>query len=124
MRGFNRWTAIRAVLAVAVCALSGIPVVAQAAGAGAQVNAGKKIAFTSSRGNCLACHVIPGGEAPGNIGPPLIAMKSRFSSREKLRQVLWNPESVYPGSSMPPFGKNRILSQQEIEQVVDFIWSL
>jgi len=124
MRGFSRWAAIRAVLAVAVCALSGMPVVALAAGASQQVNAGKKIAFTSSRGNCLACHVIPGGEAPGNIGPPLIAMKARFSSREKVRQVVWDPESVYPGSPMPPFGKNRILSQKEIDQVVDFIWSL
>ena len=39
---------------------------------------GKKIAFNKKKGNCLACHLIPGGDQPGNIAPPLIAMKGRF----------------------------------------------
>ena len=32
---------------------------------------GQKLAFDRSKGNCLTCHEIKGGDAPGNVGPPL-----------------------------------------------------
>ncbi|MFN3786467.1 MAG: hypothetical protein ACK4RS_06460, partial [Thiothrix sp.] len=35
---------------------------------------GKELAFDRSIGNCLACHMIEGGDLPGNIGPPLVGM--------------------------------------------------
>ena len=35
------------------------------------IEQGKKVAFDRKKGNCLACHMIAGGELPGNIGPPL-----------------------------------------------------
>jgi phosphatidylserine/phosphatidylglycerophosphate/cardiolipin synthase-like enzyme len=48
---------------------------------------GQEIAFNNKKGNCLACHAMPGtkGEMPGSIAPPLIAMKLRFPDRAKLR---------------------------------------
>ena len=41
------------------------------------VEAGKEVAMTRSEGNGIACHVIPGGEAPGAIaGGYIVAGKS------------------------------------------------
>lgn len=124
MRGFSRWAAKYAVPALAICALMEVPVGANASDEFNSGYSGRDIAFRLDKGNCLACHVIPGGEAPGNIGPPLIAMKSRYSSRELIRKLIWDPELIKPGITMPPFGKNQILSESEIERLVDFIWAL
>lgn len=85
---------------------------------------GKNLSFDRKKGNCLACHMIPGGLAPGNIGPPLIAMKARFPDRAKLKAQIVDPLKANPESSMLPFGTHGILSKDEIEKVVDFIWSL
>lgn len=85
---------------------------------------GKQLAFDRAKGNCLACHIIPGGESPGTIAPPLFSMKVRFPERDKLREQISNPLKRNPETSMPPFGKHRILSDAEIDKVVDFIWSL
>ena len=84
---------------------------------------GKKLAFDTAKGNCLACHQIDGGESPGNIGPPLVAMKSRFPDVNKLRAQIWDAAVVNPETIMPPVGRHRILTEQEIDQVVEFIWS-
>ncbi|NOR51322.1 MAG: sulfur oxidation c-type cytochrome SoxX, partial [Gammaproteobacteria bacterium] len=49
---------------------------------------GKKISFSKKKGNCLACHMMGDGLSPGNIAPPLVAIKARFT-KEKLRaQIL------------------------------------
>ena len=85
--------------------------------------AGKKIAFTRSKGNCLACHMIPGGESPGTIAPPLIAMKARFPEKKTLRAQIWDATQRNPETSMPPFGKHKILTEKEIQQLVEFIWA-
>ncbi len=124
MRSFCRWTATHAVLALVICILLEIPVAAHASNAATRLDAGRKIAFTSSRGNCLACHVIQGGDSPGNIGPPLIAIQSRFSNKEMIRKIIWDPRTINPETPMPLFGKNLILSKSEIDQLVDYIWSL
>ncbi len=114
-------------LALALASLtSGAAVISSAALAGAEesVEAGKAVAFDRSKGNCLACHQIEGGESPGNIGPPLLVMKVRYPDREKLKAQIWDATAVNPESSMPPFGKHQIISTEELEQVVDFIWTL
>ncbi|MCP4128300.1 MAG: sulfur oxidation c-type cytochrome SoxX [Gammaproteobacteria bacterium] len=85
---------------------------------------GKKVAFSRSKGNCLACHMMLDGEAPGNIAPPLIVMKSRFPDIKKLRAQIWDATARNPESSMPPFGRHRIISEKEIDQVTAFVWSL
>jgi L-cysteine S-thiosulfotransferase len=85
---------------------------------------GKKVAFSRKKGNCLACHMIQGGKASGNIAPPLIAMKVRFPDKKKLRTQIWDATARNPESSMPPFGRHRIISEKEIDQVTDFVWSL
>lgn len=88
------------------------------------ISAGKKLAFDRTKGNCLACHHIEGGDLMGNIAPPLVAMKHRFPDKAKLRAQIWNASEANPVTIMPPFGKHRILSDKEIDLVTEFIYSL
>lgn len=85
---------------------------------------GKRIAFERSKGNCLACHVIADGEEPGNIGQPLVDMATRFKNKQHLREQLWDATRFNPETTMPPFGRNKILTETEIDQVVDYLWTL
>jgi len=97
---------------------------ASAAEGASVIEEGKAVAFGRSKGNCLACHMIEGGESPGNIGPPLIAMKARYPDKAKLRAQIWDATIINPDSAMVPFGRNRVLSEAEIDVLVEYIWSL
>ncbi len=99
------------------------PQVASAADASVIAD-GKAIAFDRKKGNCLACHMIAGGDLPGNIGPPLVGMKARFPDKAKLRAQIWDATVANPNSMMPPFGRHEILTEGEIDKVVEFIHSL
>ncbi len=85
---------------------------------------GKAIAFERGRGNCLACHVIAGGEFAGNYGPPLLLMKTRFPDRADLRAQIWDASVKEPTTRMPPYGRHRILTEEEIDLLVEFIHTL
>jgi len=85
---------------------------------------GMSLAFERSKGNCLACHALVGGELAGNFGPPLVMMKARFPDRNKLRTQVWDASILNPETTMPPFGRHRILTEQEIDLIVDYILSL
>lgn len=92
--------------------------------AASDADAGKEVAMDRSQGNCVACHAMAGAESPGNIGPPLIAMKARYPDQERLRAQLWDSTAANPASTMPPFGKHEILTEEQIDQVVAFILTL
>jgi len=83
---------------------------------------GKKVAFTFELGNCLACHRIAEGDSPGTIGPELTALPNRFADKAQLRAFIWDASQFNPQTSMPPFGKNKILSGDDIDAVVDYLW--
>ena len=88
---------------------------------------GQAIAFDNKKGNCLACHSIPGdpkADTMANIAPPLVAMKSRYPDRAKLRDQIWDASKANPRTSMPPFGKHKIVTEQELDKIVDYIQSL
>jgi sulfur-oxidizing protein SoxX len=85
---------------------------------------GKALTFDRFKGNCLACHYVEGGELTGNYGPPLIAMKIRYPDRDALRAQIWDASVKNPDTRMPPFGRNRILTEQEIDLITDFIQTL
>ena len=87
-------------------------------------NKGRVLAFDRNLGNCLACHVIDGGELPGNVGPPLVQMKLRFPDREVLRAQIWDAKNRNPHTIMPPYGRHGILTEQELDLVVDYIHAL
>jgi len=113
--------------ASAVAILLSSPVIFSNASTTAQagdIETGKKIAFHRKKGNCLACHAIAGGKLPGNIGPPLVNMKQRFPNKADLKAQIGNATINNPNSIMPPYGAHKILSEKELDQVVEFIYSL
>jgi sulfur-oxidizing protein SoxX len=101
------------------------PVLAVAlfAGASAPAPPGQALAFDRSKGNCLTCHDIKGGDAPGNVGPALADMKARFPDRKELRGIVFDEAKRNPQTVMPPFGRNLILTDGEIDAIVDFLYT-
>jgi len=85
---------------------------------------GQKLAFDRGKGNCLTCHVIKGGDLPGSIGPELINIKQKYPDRKDLVAILNDETKRNPLTVMPPFGRNRILTEQEINAIVDFLQTL
>jgi sulfur-oxidizing protein SoxX len=100
-------------------ALTPAPASAQSAAA-----EGQKLAFDRGKGNCLTCHVITGGDLPGTIGPELIDLKKKYPNRDELVAIVSDETKRNPLTVMPPFGRNRILTEQEINAVVDFLQTL
>ena len=94
--------------------------------AGAQSGAaeGQKLAFDRAKGNCLSCHDIKGGDLPGTIGPALKDIKSRYPDRNDLVAILTDETKRNPQTAMPPFGRNHILTEQEIDAIVNFLQTL
>ncbi len=119
-----------ATCATSVLVLAGVIGLTSAAIAGDDKKAdstheeGKKLAFDKKKGNCLACHLIAGGDQAGNIGPPLVAMKARFPDRAVLRAQIYDARVKNPNTIMIPFGPHGVLSEKEIDKVVDYIHSL
>lgn len=98
---------------------------------------GKKI-FISRRVNCLSCHKAPIVEEKfqGNFGPSLGGVGSRYN-KEELRLRVIDSKSINPDSIMPSYFRkikfertpaeflNRtILSAQEVEDLVEYLYSL
>jgi len=90
------------------------------------IAAGRAIAFNKAQGNCLACHVLPGGVQAGNVGPNLseLPLHVVFKNREKLAKFIYDPEAVIPHINMPRFGKDEVLTNHQIGLVTDYLWSL
>jgi len=84
----------------------------------------RAMAFDSNKGNCLACHMIAGGEMPGLVAPPLMMMKQRFPDREVLKEQIWDATIRNPESVMPPYGRHGVFTEEELEMVVNYIHSL
>jgi L-cysteine S-thiosulfotransferase len=94
-----------------------------AAAAQSSVAQGEKLAFDRAKGNCLTCHVIAGGDAPGNVAPPLADMKQRFPDRKELFAIIFDETKRNAQTVMPPFGRNLILTNQEIDDIIDFLYT-
>ena len=95
-----------------------------AAGAQSGVAEGRRLAFDRTKGNCLSCHEIGGGDLAGTIGPALKDIKSRYPDRNDLIAILTDETRRNPLTVMPPFGRNRILTEKEINAIVDFLQTL
>jgi sulfur-oxidizing protein SoxX len=98
--------------------------VPSAIAADSAVAQGKEVAFDRKLGNCLACHAMDDGTLPGNIGPPLISMQLRFPDKAKLRTQIWDATVNNPNSIMIPFGRNGVLSEEQIDQIVEYVYTL
>jgi len=109
-----------AVLAGALM-LTAVP---SAMAADSAIEKGKALAFDRKKGNCLACHAMDDGDLPGNIGPPLISMSLRFPDKAVLRSQIWDATIKNPNSIMIPFGRMGVLSDSEIDQIVEYVYTL
>jgi len=90
----------------------------------ADIAEGKKLTFHKKKGNCLACHKIDDGKLPGNIGPPLVAMKGRYPTFDKLRAQIADARVANPNTIMIPFGPHSVLSGKEIDLITKYIHTL
>jgi sulfur-oxidizing protein SoxX len=115
---------LAAIPALALVLLIGALAFANSASAQSAVAAGQAIAFDRGKGNCLTCHDIKGGDLPGSIGPPLKDIKSKYPDRNELVAIVTDETKRNPLTVMPPFGRNRILTEKEINAVVDFLQTL
>lgn len=116
----NRLSSAAGSLLILVGSIIAVP---QAAIAGS-VEDGKKIAENRKKGNCFACHDYPGAVLPGNIGPKLENMKARYPDKAKLRARIHDETKFNPNTIMPPFGKHKILSKDEVDAVTDWAHTL
>jgi len=85
---------------------------------------GQKLAFDRGKGNCLTCHEIKGGDLPGSIGPALTEIKTKYLDRNDLVAIVTDETKRNPLTVMPPFGRTRILTEKEINAIVDFLQTL
>ena len=109
---------------LAVVGLIGAFASASPAAAQSAAAEGQKLAFDRGKGNCLTCHEIKGGDFPGTIGPALKDIKSKYPDRNELVAIISDETKRNPQTMMPPFGRNRILTEKEIDAVVDFLQTL
>ena len=65
-----------------------------------------------------------GGSLEGNIGPALVNMKARYPEKSALRAQIFDPTVANPNTIMPPYGKHKILTESELDKVVEFIYTL
>ncbi len=107
-------------MAIVVAALG---MLAAPLAAAAAPSDGETLAFDRSKGNCLTCHEIKGGDSPGNVGPALSDMKHRYPNRAELIAIVSDETKRNPLTVMPPFKRNLILTDQEIEAIVDFLYT-
>ena len=109
-------------IAVMSAALALTPV--STASAETAIEKGKALAFDRKLGNCLACHAMDDGKLAGNIGPPLVSMKLRYPDKAKLRAQIWDASEKNGNSIMPPFGRHKMLSEEQIDLITDYVHTL
>ena len=60
----------------------------------------------------------------GCWSPPLISMKLRYPDKTKLHDQIWDATAANPNTIMPPFGRHQILTEEEIDEVVEYVYTL
>lgn len=74
---------------------------------------------------CQACHFYEGTNQAGNVAPPLVGMKGRFPDRKRLYQIIHDPIKVLGRDTMmPPFGRNGLMNETQINTLIDFLYTL
>jgi sulfur-oxidizing protein SoxX len=79
-------------------------------------------------GNCYACHQLTKAEVSyGTIGPPLLNYgKNRNFSEADTKAVyekIYNAHAAYPCSTMPRLGQNKVLTIDQIKDLVALVMS-
>jgi sulfur-oxidizing protein SoxX len=82
---------------------------------------------TVSGGNCYACHQMEQKELSyGTLGPSLTHYgKERKYDPEEIKRAytkIYDSQALYACSNMPRFGTNKVLSEQQIKDLVAFLF--
>ena len=122
-----RVNALAVPIVVAVFQCTMLPASSNAATDESRIEEGRRLTQNFRKGNCLACHSMPTDPTAitkANIAPPLSHMRERFGNREALRSQIWDAGQRNPNTVMPPFGKHRILTNDEIDLIIDYLYTL
>ncbi len=112
----------------AVIALSASAAILSAtAGTPSDISAGRALFVDARKGNCASCHRVPGDTAVksvASVGPAIENIKARFPDRQVLLRLVWDASQMFPNTVMPPYGRHRILTDQEIDAIVAYMETL
>ena len=83
---------------------------------------------SANGGNCYACHQMTKQEVSyGTLGPSLLAYgKNRQFSDADVKAVyekVYNSHAAFPCSNMPRFGSNKVLTIEQIKDIVALVMS-
>lgn len=115
------------VIAILAMLLQSLALAAETPQTNGRIDEGRQLAHNFDKGNCLACHAAPTDPlaiTKANIAPPLVGMRARFADRQALYDQIWDAAKRNPQTIMPPFGKHKILSDDEIELIIDYLYTL
>ena len=78
-------------------------------------------------GNCFACHQLDPKEVSyGTLGPSLAAYgRERKYDQQSIKDAwkkIYNSQAVFACSNMPRFGANKFLSEQQISDVMAYLF--
>ena len=93
------------------------------------VGPGYEIMTNKFKGNCVACHELPGRQGiTSTFGPSLRGVGARLNQAE-LKQWIVDARKINPNTLMPPFGSNHgltavantntLLDKEQIQQVLN-----
>lgn len=79
--------------------------------------------------SCMSCHAV--GSKGGNIGPNLTDFADRENvagildhNKKNLEKWIKNPSAVKPGANMPSRGASGNLTDDQIKQIADYLFTL
>lgn len=110
----------RARAVLAACVAGSLP-------CAAQVPSVADLFIRPEKGHCIACHQVPEGAGPptrADLGPRLDGARMRALGKARLREIIVDPTRANPNTVMPPYGRHHILSDAEIDRLVDYLNAL
>ncbi|WP_027726168.1 cytochrome c oxidase subunit II [Tuberibacillus calidus] len=79
--------------------------------------------------NCMSCHAV--GKEGGPVAPNLTDFADRKMiagtldhNKENLIKWITNPDAVKPGANMPARGMNKNLTDEQIQKIADYLFTL
>jgi sulfur-oxidizing protein SoxA len=91
---------------------------------GIEGDVAKGVEISKRRGSCMTCHVMGDkSDQSGNMGPDL-SQVATYRDDTWLYNYVNDPRVYNPVSAMPPWGTNKLLSEQEMKDVVAFMKTL
>jgi sulfur-oxidizing protein SoxA len=87
---------------------------------------GRALFLSRAKAPCSGCHLVPGDDVwpAGNVGPDLSAIGDRGLTNEYLYAQIYDARSVFPNTSMPPWGTTGAFTPEEIVHLVAYLQTL